>query len=86
MTKKKNIFYIISFLIFILLIIFFYFFEKNIINTKKIRFMHNIKINNKLKDLPLLKNDTKNIIVYSNDIESFKKKKKKYLFWKLLEK
>ena len=86
MTKKKNIFYIISFLIFILLIIFFYFSEKNIINTQKTRSMHNIKINNKLKDLPLLKNDTKNIIVYSNDIESFKKKKKKYLFWKLLEK
>jgi len=78
MTKKiKNIFYILSFLIFIFLTIFFYFSEKNIVNTHKNRTMHKIKISNKIKDLPLLENNTKNIIEYSNDIENFKKKKKK---------
>ena len=87
MAKKiKNIFYILSLVIFILLTVFFYFSEKNIVNTQKTRSMHNVKIKNKLKNLPLLKNDTGNIIEFSDDIESFKKKKKKYLFWKLLEK
>jgi len=35
--------------------------------------------------LPLLKNDTNNIIEYSDDIEIFKKEKKRYKFWELLK-
>ena len=31
-------------------------------------------------NLPLLKSDTSNIIVYKNDLEEFKKKRKKW-FW-----
>ena len=31
-------------------------------------------------------NDTQNIIVYSDDIEVFKKNKKKYSFWDLINK
>ena len=34
----------------------------------------------------LLKNDTNNIIEYINDIEIYKKKKKKYTFWDLIGK
>ena len=87
MNKKiKNIFYVSSLLIFILSIKFFYFSEKNIVNTHKNRAMYNLKVKNKLDDIPLLKSDTKNIVEFSNDLESFKKKKKKYLFWKLLDK
>ena len=86
MIKKiKNVFYISSFLIFIFVTIFFYFSEKNIVNTQKTRSAYIIEIDSKLKNIPLLKNNTKNIIEYSDDIENFKKKKKKYLFWKLLE-
>ena len=86
MIKKiKNVFYISSFLIFIFVTIFFYFSEKNIVNTQKTRSAYIIEIDSKLKNIPLLKNNTKNIIEYSNDIENFKKKKKKYLFLKLLE-
>ena len=36
-----------------------------------------------LKKLPILENDTKNIIEY---VEQSNKKKKKFNFWKLLEK
>ena len=35
-------------------------------------------------DLPLLKNDTSNIIVYKDDIEEFKKKRKKRFWEKLI--
>ena len=38
------------------------------------------------QSLPLLKNDTINIIEYSNDIEIYKKKKKNYTFWNLIGK
>jgi hypothetical protein len=35
-------------------------------------------------NLPLLKNDTNNIIVYKNDLEEFKKKRKKRFWEKLI--
>ncbi|MDC0205537.1 hypothetical protein OAJ64_01850 [Pelagibacteraceae bacterium] len=41
-------------------------------------------MNSNLQDIPLLENDTKNIILYSDGIETFKKKKKKYRFWSLI--
>ena len=41
------------------------------------------KINNFAKKLPILEDDTKNIIEYVE--QSNKKKKKKFNFWKLLE-
>ncbi len=37
-------------------------------------------INEGNENLPILKNDTKNIIIYKNGIEEFKKKRKKR-FW-----
>ena len=86
MIKKKEIFYISSVVIFIILIVLFYFSERNIVNTQKTRSMHSIKVKSKLENLPLMKSNTKNIIEISDEVESYKKKKKKYLFWKLLEK
>ena len=41
------------------------------------------KINIYVKNLPLLENDTKNVIDYVED--SNNKKKKKFNFWKLIE-
>ena len=34
--------------------------------------------------LPILKNDTKNIIIYIDDMENFKKKRKKRFWEKLI--
>ena len=39
-----------------------------------------------INNLPLLKNDTSDIIQYKNDVEIYKKEKKNYMFWNLLEK
>jgi hypothetical protein len=39
-----------------------------------------------INNLPLLKNDTSDIIQYKNDVEIYKKEKKNYIFWDLLEK
>jgi len=85
LSKIKNIFYIISFCIFISSIILYYFSDYNIKETNKFRSLYIINTKDNLDGLPLLKNDTKNIIEYKNDVEFFKKKKKKYKFWDLIK-
>ena len=61
----------------------YYFSDQNI--KKSYRSYKNIdeKIKVYSKDLPILENDTQNVIKYVK--QSNKKKKKKFNFWKLLE-
>mgnify|MGYP001312487534 CR=1 FL=1 len=80
----KNLFYLITSLIFLITIIFFYFSEENIKSTNKNRSFYLLSLNNKIEDLPILENDTQNIIIYSNDVENYKKNKKKYSFESLI--
>ena len=86
LKKIKNIFYLASFLIFIILTLSFYFSDQNIKETNKSRAFYYVKLNNNTQNLPLLKNDTNNIIEYINDVEVYKKGKKKYTFWDLIRK
>jgi len=82
-SKIRDIFFLISFFTFVLLITRYYFSEENVISTNKSRssyaFLSSINKNN----LPVLKNDTKNIIAYINGLENFKNKKKKRI-WETL--
>ena len=80
----KNILPIITFIFFIILIAIYYFSEANIIATNKSRSSNLSQSEFDLKDLPLLTNDTNNIIEYSDDVEIYKKNKKSYIFWDLL--
>ena len=77
LKKIKYTFYIISFLLYVILITNFYFSDQNIRATNKSRSSYLVKINNDTINIPLLKDDTSNIIEYRNDIEIYKKKKKK---------
>ena len=86
LKKIKNIFYLSSFFIFIILTTRFYFSDQNIRETNKSRSLYSVKLNNNTQNLPLLKNDTNNIIEYINDIEVYKKNKKKFIFWDLIVK
>ena len=86
LKKLKNIFYLGSFFIFIVLTTRFYFSDQNIRETNKSRSFYSVQLNNNTQNLPLLKNDTNNIIEYIDDIEVYKKKKKKYTFWDLIKK
>ena len=86
LKKIKNILCLGSFFIFIILTTKFYFSDQNIRKTNKSRSFYSVKINNNTQNLPLLKNDTNNIIEYINDVEVYKKKKKKYTFWDLIGK
>ena len=86
LKKIKYIFYLISSFIFIISITSFYFSDQNIRETNKSRSFYSVSINKDTMNLPLLKNDTSNIIEYRDDLEVYKKKKKYYKFWDLIGK
>jgi len=81
----KNIIFLSSFILFFILISFFYFSEDNIKKINKSRLFLIIKEENNF-DLPVLPSDTNNIITYSNEVENYKKKKRKYNFFELIKK
>ena len=84
--KLKNLFYLLFFFTFFILLIIFYFSDQNVIKTNKLRSIYSIELKNYTQNLPILKNDTNNIVEYKNDIEIYEKKKKKYTFWDLIKK
>ena len=84
--KVINLFFLLLFFIFTILTITFYFSDENISKTNKFRSLYSINLNKMINNLPLLKNDTSDIIQYKNDVEIYKKEKKNYMFWNLLEK
>ena len=84
--KVINLFFLLLFFIFTILTITFYFSDENIRKTNKFRSLYSVDLNKVINNLPLLKNDTSDIIQYKNDVEIYKKKKKNYIFWDLLEK
>ena len=84
LKKIKNIFFLISLFIFILLVSKHYFSEQNVIFTNKSRSSYSWALNKDNKNLPILKNDTNNIIIYKNYLEEFKNKRKKRFWEKLI--
>ena len=84
MVKEfKYLFFIIVTLIFIYFTGTYYFSDQNIKNSYRSFKNNDQKIKIFSKNLPVLENDTQNIIEYVN--QTNKKKKKKFNFWKLLE-
>ena len=82
----KEIKYLIFILVISLFIFFisrYYFSDENKKKSYRSYKNNNEKIQIYSKNLPVLENDTKDIIVY--DKQTNKKKKKKFNFWKLLE-
>ena len=82
--RIKNIFFLIIFFTFIFLILKYYFSEQNIIFTNQSRSSYEISLDNDKNNLPVLKNNTNNIIIYVNDLENFKNKRKKRFWEKLI--
>ena len=82
--KIKNISFLIIFFVFIFFVTKYYFSEPNIIFTNKSRSTYLIKLKNSENNLPVLKNDTYDVIVYMDDLEYFKKKRKKRFWEKLI--
>jgi len=85
MIKKYiNLSILLFSLTFIFLIAKYYFSDENIILTNKSRSSYSLNPLIDFNNLPLLKNDTDNIITYIDDIEKFKKKRKKRAWEELI--
>ena len=75
--KIRNIFFLTTFFGFMFIVGKYYFSEQNVIFTNKSRSSYLITSGKDKNNLPILKNDTNNIIVYISDLEDYKNKKKK---------
>ena len=85
MNKKiKNVFFLITFSSFIFLVTKYYFSEQNMLFTNKSRSSYLTTVENDKYNLPVLENDTNNIIIYISDLEDFKNKRKKRFWEKLI--
>ena len=82
--KIKNTLFLMIFSIFTFLVTKHYFSDENVIFTNKSRSSYALQVNIDNKSLPILKNDTNNIIIYKNDVEEFTKKRKKRFWEKLI--
>ena len=83
-NRIKNAFYLIIFFIFIFLISKYYFSEQNIVFINQSRSSYETSLDNDKNNLPVLKNDTNNTIIYVSDLENFKNKRKKRFWEKLI--
>ena len=83
LKEIKYLFFIVIITLFLFFIGKYYFSNENIKNSYRSYKNIDQKIKDYSKNLPLLKNDTENIIEYVKQTD--KKKKKKFNFWKLLE-
>ena len=83
-NELKYLLFIVTTLSFLLFVTFYYFSDKNKKNSYRSLNNINSKINLYTENLPILENNTKNIIEYINETEA--EKKKKFNFWKLLDK
>ena len=82
--EVKYIVYLFTIFFFIFFVIKFYLSENNIKRSNKIIFQYQNELDKKFNNLPIIKNDTNDIIEYTNEIEIFKNKKQRK-FWKLLK-
>tara|TARA_B100000609_G_scaffold62486_1_gene49197 strand:+ start:478 stop:735 length:258 start_codon:yes stop_codon:yes gene_type:complete len=82
--ELKYLTYVIFIFIFLFLTIKYYLSDNNKKKSYRSFNLINEKIEMFSNQLPILENDTKNIIEYVENTKN--KKKKKYNFWKLLEK
>ena len=83
LKEIKYLIYVFLIFLFLFLTIKFYFSDTNKKNSYRSLTTIDEKINTYAKNLPVLDDDTKNIIEYVEQTNN--KKKKKFNFWKLLD-
>ena len=84
LKEVKYVVYLFTIFFFIFFVIKFYISENNIKRSNKIIFQYQNELDKQFSDLPIIKDDTKDIIEYTNEIEEFKNKKQRR-FWDLLK-
>lgn len=85
MNKVLNIFMILFVVLFFLSIIRYYSSNKNIDEKNFNRLNIDQILKKKISNLPVLVNDTNNVIEFNNSLESDKNNEKERSFWNLLK-
>ena len=84
LKEVKYVVYLLTIFFFIFFVIKFYLSENNIKWSNKIILQYQNELDKKFNNLPIIKDDTNDIIEYTNEIEEFKNKKQR-MFWDLLK-
>ena len=84
LKEVKYVVYLLTIFFFIFFVIKFYLSENNIKWSNKVILQYKNKLDKKFISLPIIKDDTNDIIEYTSEIEDFKNKKQRK-FWDLLK-
>ena len=84
LKELKYVVYLLTIFFFIFIVIKFYLSEDNIKLNNKVIIQYQNILDKKFISLSIIKNDTNDIIEYTNEIEDFKNKKERK-FWDLLK-
>jgi len=84
LKEVKYVVYLLTIFFFIFFVIKFYLSENNIKWSNKVILQYQNILDKKFINLPIIKDDTNDIIEYTNEIEEFKNKKQRK-FWGLLK-
>ena len=84
LKEVKNVVYLLTIFFSIFFVIKFYLSENNIKRSNQVKFQYQKELDKKFNNLPIIKDDTNDIIEYTNEIEEFKNKKPR-IWWDLLK-
>ena len=84
LKEVKYVVYLLTIFFFTFFVIKFYYSENNIKWNNKVILQYQNILDKKFISLPILKDDTNDIIEYTSEIEDFKNKKQRK-FWDLLK-
>ena len=84
LKEVKYVVYLLTIFFFIFFVIKFYLSENNIKWSNKVILQYQNELDKKFISLPIIKDDTNDIIEYTSEIEDFKNKKQRK-FWDLLK-
>ena len=84
LKEAKNVVYLLTIFFSIFFVINFYLSENNIKLSSKVILQYQNELDKKFNNLPIIKDDTNDIIEYTNEIDEFKNKKQRK-FWDLLK-
>ena len=84
LKEVKYVVYLFTIFFFIFFVIKFYISENNIKRSNKVILQYQNELDNKFNNLPVIKDDTNDIIEYTTEIEEFKKKEQR-IWWILIK-
>ena len=84
LKEVKYVVYLLTIFFFIFFVIKFYLSENNMKRSNKVILQYQNELDKKFNNLPIIKDDTIDIIEYTNEIEEFKNRKQRK-FWDLIK-